>query len=218
MAELRDYREWHKHYDDPASGLSWRLTTVRERIATFLDERLAEDAGGDVRILSVCAGDGRDVLGVLAGRADRDRVHVTLVEVDVELSDRARTAAAELGVDTDVRTADAGRTDAYVGAVPADLVLLVGIFGNISLDDIERTVGCVAQLCAPGATVLWSRSRDRADHNTEIRGWFAAAGCTELDYSTYDGADGRDVSLATVRFDGVSAPLVPGQSLFTFVR
>lgn len=213
MPETRDYRRWHRSYDDPTSGLTWRLTAVRERIADALDER-----DGDVRVVSVCAGDGRDVLGVLAGRADRARVRAAFVELDVELSDRARAVAADLGVDADVRTGDAGSTDAYVGAVPADLVLLVGIFGNVSLDDIERTIAHVPQFCTPGATVLWSRSRDRADHNDAIRAWFAAAGCTELDYATHDGADGRDVSLGTVRFDGTPETLVPGQPLFTFIR
>ena len=213
MPELRDYQAWHRTYDDPSSSLSWRLAGVRARIATFLDER-----AGDVRIVSVCAGDGRDVLGVLAQRPDRNRVHATFVEIDVELSDRTRVSAADLGVDADARTADAGSTDAYAGAVPADLLLLVGIFGNIELDDIERTIAGVPQLCAPGATVLWSRSRDRADHNASIRSWFAAAGCTELDYSTHDGVDGKQVSLGVMRFDGEPESLRLGQALFTFIR
>ena len=41
-------------------------------------------------------------------------------------------------------------TDAYTGAVPADLVLLVGIFGNITPADIQRTVrGTAAVRPAP---------------------------------------------------------------------
>ena len=43
--------------------------------------------------------------------------------------------------------------------------------------------------------------------------------CQEIfDYSTYDGPDGRNVSLATVRFDGEPTALRPGQPLFTFIR
>lgn len=44
---------------------------------------------------------------------------------------------------------DASVTSAYVGAVPADLVLLCGIFGNISDADIRATVAMAA---APGGS------------------------------------------------------------------
>lgn len=50
----------------------------------------------------------------------------------------ARTRIADLGVDVSVVEADAGTTDAYVGLVPADLILLSGIMGSFSATDIER--------------------------------------------------------------------------------
>ena len=39
--------------------------------------------------MSLCAGDGRDILGVLAEREDAARVSVTLLEVLPELVERA---------------------------------------------------------------------------------------------------------------------------------
>jgi len=49
---------------------------------------------GPVRIISACAGDGRDIIGVLTGREDWNRVSATLLEIHPAVADRARTSAA----------------------------------------------------------------------------------------------------------------------------
>ncbi|HWJ53622.1 MAG TPA: SAM-dependent methyltransferase [Propionibacteriaceae bacterium] len=228
MPGPRDYTEWLTHYDDPESDLSWRLRRVQAHVADALERRR-----GPCRILSACSGDGRDVIEVLNGRvhggaaargsngvaplADADRVRVVLLELHPTIADRARAAAAAAALPGfEVRTVDAGATDAYVGAVPADIVLLVGIFGNISDDDLWRTIEAAPQLCAPGATLLWSRGRDEGDLNAEVRARFAAAGFTELAYETLD-RDGRP-ALGVARYDGPPVDLMPGQPLFTFIR
>jgi hypothetical protein len=211
MSPLRDYREWHRAYDDPSSSLSWRLRTLQRFIENAVDHN-----PGQIRIVSACAGDGRDVLGVLANREDSGRVGVTLVEIDPELAASARRMAARCHATVEVRAADAGYTDAYVGAVPAELVLLVGIFGNISEADIQTTIAAAPQLCRPGATLMWSRGRERSDLNPSIRAWFEAAGFTELDYATLE--RGSRPALGVVRYEGPPRELVPGQRLFTFVR
>jgi hypothetical protein len=70
----------------------------------------------------------------------------------------ARRAAQDAGLNgVQVVTGDASLTDAYVGAVPADLVLVCGVFGNISTEDIQRTIASLPQLCAVDATVIWTR-------------------------------------------------------------
>ena len=146
MTDLRDYEEWHRHYDDPDSSLSWRLRRVQAALHAALDR-----SPGPCRVLSACAGDGRDVIGVLRERADADRVSAVLVELHPGLAQRARETAAAAGLSgVEVRTADAGRSDAYAGAVPAEIVLLVGIFGNITDDDLWRLLAFAPQLCAPG--------------------------------------------------------------------
>lgn len=211
---MRDYLAWHEHYDDPESALSWRLARVQAHVSDALDQR-----SGPVRVLSSCAGEGRDVLGVLATRADADRVSVTLLEIDPQLAARARDAALAAGLrDVQVRAVDAGTTDAYVGAVPADVVLMVGIFGNISDADIRRTVLVCPQLCGEGATLVWSRGLDAADSNDAIREWFVEAGFDELDYAFYDEGNGGGPALGAVRYDGRPQSLVPGAPLFTFLR
>jgi hypothetical protein len=215
--DLRDYERWHDAYDDPGSELSWRLSRVRHHLGEAFDALPGERA-----VLSACAGDGRDVLGTLAGRADAARFRVVLVELLDTLVARARATAAAAGLDrVEVRERDAGRTDAYAGAVPADVVVLVGIFGNVDDDDLRTTVAAAPQLCAPGAWLVWSRGRDLGTGtgvgNVEVSSWFAAAGFTGLAYEEHPDP-GASAALGVLRYDGPPVALVPGTHLFTFMR
>ena len=215
--DLRDYLAWHDAYDDPTSELSWRLARVRHHLEAAFDA-----LGGERVVLSACAGDGRDVLGTLTGRADAARFRVTLVELLPELVDRARASAVAAGLDrVEVRQTDAGSSDAYVGAVPADVVVLVGIFGNVTDADLRTTVATAPQLCAPGARLVWSRGRDlgtgSAVDNATVSAWFAAAGFTELTYQEHHDP-AASAAIGVVRYDGPPDPLDPGRRLFTFTR
>ena len=211
MTGLRDYEQWHRRYDDPDSDLSWRLRTVQEHLAAALDRY-----PGPVRVVSSCSGDGRDLLEVLGRRADAGRVSAVLLEVHPAIAERARRSAAAVAARVEVRTADAGVTDAYLSAVPAEVVLLVGIFGNISDPDLARTVATAPALCRPGATLLWTRARRDGDRNDVVRARFAAAGFTELAYATLD--TGGRPAVGVVRYDGPPVPLPAGERLFTFLR
>jgi hypothetical protein len=211
---VRDYLKWHDAYDDPGSDLSWRLRQVQAHIRQALDH-----LGGPVTVISLCAGDGRDVLQVLASRDDSARVRTTLIELHPVLAQRARTFAAEAGlIGVTVRSQDAGNTKAYVGSVPADLVMMVGIFGNISHDDVRRTIQTAPQLCRPGATLLWSRGTDRTNQNASVRAWLAEAGFAELGYREFNQDQGGRAALGSARYDGPLQPFVPGRHVFTFLR
>lgn len=222
VSETRDYQDWHRRYDDPGSGLSWRLRRVRHHISDALDRHQ-----GEVRALSVCSGDGRDLLGVLAERSDAARVSTMLMELHPELAQQGRSAAEAAGLTrVEVRTVDAGNTDAYLDVAPADVVLLVGIFGNVADDDVRRLIDFAPQLCRPGATLVWSRGRKfgrdlpgvtAGDLNDEVRARFAAAGFSETAYEMHDSDGGP--ALGVVRYDGPAAELRHRQaSLFTFLR
>jgi hypothetical protein len=138
------------------------------------------------------------------------------VEAHQVIADRARRSAAAVAAQVEVRTADAGITDTYVGVVPAELILLVGILGNISDTDVARTIAIAPALCQPGATLLWSRARVDGDRNDSVRARFAAAEFTELGYATLD----RDSwpAVGVVRYDGPPMSLPTGKKLFTFLR
>jgi predicted RNA methylase len=132
---MRDYLKWHEAYDDPSSDLSWRLREVQAHIRAVLDE-----VEGPVGVLSLCAGDGRDVLQVLAERDDASRVRAALIELHPMLAQRAREFVGASGLtNVTVRIADAGNTSAYTGAIPADLVIMIGVLGNLSDDDVPRS-------------------------------------------------------------------------------
>ncbi len=211
---VRDYLAWHEAYDDPDSNLSKRLRAVRTEINRFLDST----APHGVRVLSVCAGDGRDLLGVLARRPDRARVSGTLVEVLPALVDRAREAIDDLGIGSvlDVRQSDAGHSGAYAGAVPADLLIVSGVMGNISVADIEGLVHTCRELCAPGATVVWTRGRMEPDLGPAIRSWFEAAGYASV--ALHEDIEGSPMRLGVERLTAPPLPLRTGRRIFTFLR
>lgn len=209
MTSHTDWQRWHAPYADPASPLSRRLRVVQAAIAAWLDS-----PGRGSRVLSACAGDGRDVIGVLAERRSQPSPSGTLIELDPAARARASARAAGLR-HLAVRCADAGLSDSYVGAVPADLALLCGILGNISDGDAEELVRAAPRLCAPGATVIWTRSRRAPDLTPRIRRWFANAGFAEQSFV----APEEDLFTVGVHvFGGIPQPLVPGTRLFSFER
>jgi hypothetical protein len=172
-----DWSAWHEDYENPGSALGRRLVVVQAQIRAVLDRA----APGPVRIISVCAGQGHDLIGALAKHPCRGEVAARLVEFDEQNVRSARRAASAAGVDgVEVVAADGSVTDAYEGAVPADLVLLCGVFGNIPRTDIANTIGHLPSLCAPAASVIWTRHRHPPDLTPYIRETFAQAGFEEL--------------------------------------
>jgi hypothetical protein len=173
-----DWSDWHDAYSRAGSGLAERLAAVCAQIDRHLDLTAPEP----VRVISACAGDGRDLLSVLSKRPDADRVTAFLVEYDAELAARARRAAEALPARIEVLQADAAQGDVYTHLVPADLVLLCGIFGNVSDADVRATIQAASQLCAPGAKLIWTRHRADPDLTPSIREWFAEAGFEEVTF------------------------------------
>src|ERR1700733_10768422 len=207
----RDWVEWHRGYDDPGSLLSRR----GERVQGHLRAELERAPTGDVRLISLCAGQGRDVIGVLTGHPRRDDVRARLVELDERNVALARQAAQAAGLDgVEVLQGDAGITDACAGAVPAQIVVACGIFGNLTDSDIQATVAALPSLCAPGALVLWPRPRSPPDLTPAIRSWFREAGFSE---EAFDISQDGFMSVGAHRLTGEPAALIPGQRLFTFV-
>jgi hypothetical protein len=203
----RDWREWHEEYEDPSSRLARRLRVVQAYIHDALDRM----PPGPIRAVSACAGEGRDLLGVLAEHPRADDVVARLVELDPDLAARG-ASAAPAGVD--VVCGDASTTDAYAGAVPTNLVLVCGIFGNVSDEDIERTVRTLPMLCAPGATAIWTRHRRPRDLTVDVRRWFGEAGFEEFGFTA---SDEELFGVGAHRYVGPSVPFTAGVRMFTFV-
>jgi hypothetical protein len=203
----RDWRKWHTEYDDPSSRLAERLRVVQGYVRDALDTM----PPGPIRAISACAGEGRDLLGVLGDHPRRADVTGRLVELDPVL---AATAVDHAPPGIEVVCADAAQASAYAGVVPADLVLACGIFGNISADDIRRTVEALPELCAAGATVVWTRHRRGPDLTVDIRQWFTTAGFEEVGFTT---ADDFLFGVGAHRLVGAPAAFAPDRRLFTFL-
>jgi hypothetical protein len=210
-AYAKDWVAWHGAYDEPDSALTRRLHAVQDRIRDALD--LAPP--GPVRALSLCAGQGRDLIGVLAGHPRRDDVMARLVELDPRNSEAAAEAARAAGlVGVDCVTGDASHTDAYVGAIPAELILACGVFGNITDTDIERTISILPQLCAHGGYVVWTRNRKPPDITPALCQWFEKYG---FEQCWLAGPELGDYGVGMHRFTGTPEPLERGVRMFTFV-
>jgi hypothetical protein len=204
-----DWGKWHDEYDVPGSVLERRLRAVQERITLALDGY----PPGPVRAISVCAGQGRDLLGVLRDHPRRADVDARLVELDPgNAAMAARTAAAAGLHRVETVVGDAALTEQYRGLVPADLVLMCGVFGNITDADVARTISHGPELCATGATLVWTRHREPPDLVPQICRWleerdFERVWLTEPE---------SDFGVGVHRFVGKPRPLSPGR-MFTFV-
>ncbi|WP_176738017.1 methyltransferase type 12 [Micromonospora inyonensis] len=89
-------------------------------------------------VVSMCAGQGHDILAVPASRSDAREVSATLVEYEARNVAAAWTRAIVEGLDTvTVAPTDAVDLASYRQAVPADLVIMAGVRGNISDADAQ---------------------------------------------------------------------------------
>jgi hypothetical protein len=203
-----DWAGWHHAYDDPDSGLSRRLLAVQRRIREALDGF----PPGQIRAISMCAGQGRDLLGVLTDHPRTPDVTARLVELDPTLADHARSTAPP-GVE--VVVGDASLAAAYAGLVPADLVLVCGVLGNLSDADVEHTVANLPRFCRTGGTVVWTRHVEAPDLTPEIRQWFGDNGFREIGFDT---EDGRKFGVGAHVLTGPELPFDPDLKLFEFKR
>ncbi|GAA2579386.1 hypothetical protein GCM10010435_65560 [Winogradskya consettensis] len=205
MAPTEDWLDWHLPYADEQSPLSRRLRLIQHHLTEWLDSK--PDGG---TIVSVCAGQGHDLIGVLTARP----VRAHLIEFDPRNVAAARERISKAGLhNVTVICADAGDLTTYQDLGRADLVLLAGVLGNISDADVRRTIETVPQLCTPGATVIWTRARRAPDLTPAIRAWFAETGFTERAFHAP-----ADVlfTVGVHEFHGVPQPLEPAGTVFRF--
>jgi hypothetical protein len=213
MNPVRDWVDWHRGYDDPSSSISARL----ERVRLYLADAISQAPPGPVQILSLCAGQGHDVLGVLPGHPRQEDVCALLVEFDSHNAAIARDRAAQAGLTrVEVREADAGEVGSFADALPADVLMLCGIFGNVSDADIRRTVQAAPALCAAGATVIWTRHRRAPDLTPQLRAWFAAGGFEEVAFDALDTEKLTAVGVHRLRNRQPAAPPAVVAPMFTF--
>jgi hypothetical protein len=94
VKQVDDWNDWHDEYDDPDSELAGRARGVRRRVA----ELVTACTPGPVTVVSICGGQGREVIGALADHPRRADVRGRLVELDPGNAEFARRSAEVAGL------------------------------------------------------------------------------------------------------------------------
>ena len=209
---LRDYVAWHDDYGRLGSRLHLRLVVVRDLLAEALDEL----PDGPLRVISMCAGQGHDVVTVARRHRRGSDLLGRLVEHHPHNAAVARAAIAAAGLaGLEVIEGDAGSSDAYAGACPANVVLVCGVLGNISDGEIERTLRFLPRLCAPDAWVVWTRGPRPAGIIDKIEGWLVDVG---FEPQRLVVPDAPPFGVGAARLVGPTQPFETGVRLFEFRR
>ncbi|HEX6221521.1 MAG TPA: SAM-dependent methyltransferase [Acidimicrobiia bacterium] len=154
------------------------------------------------------------MLPVLTGDAAFASIQTWLIENHAQLAAEARERSADLGLgNVRVLERDAGRTTTYVDIGRADILLLCGVFGNISDEDIHATIDVTPQLLSRGGHLVWTRSRREPDITPEIRRHLKDRGFVEL---AFFAPDTELWSVGVNRFEGTIEAIEPGGTMFTF--
>ncbi|HJQ80987.1 MAG TPA: class I SAM-dependent methyltransferase [Lacipirellulaceae bacterium] len=132
-----------------------RLLAVQEHLRGILKDSPA----GPLRLISVCAGDGRDVIGTVRAHERRGDVSAWLVELDRQSVAAGIQEASIAGLECAVNfiNADATEYGTYLGVAPADIVLACGVWGHVPAHERESLARALAALCKPRGTVTWTR-------------------------------------------------------------
>ncbi|CAN5909903.1 hypothetical protein BH11VER1_BH11VER1_09830 [soil metagenome] len=209
-----DWTDWHKQYEDSLVLLA-RLRIVREQIRATLDEC----GTGPIRIVSICAGDGRDVIEALSGHPRRSDVTAWLLDTHEPSLERGRAAAAAAALEAQVQflCADATLAENYRGIVPADLIIISGVLGHQSNAGILRFLENLSMLCKSGGSVIWNRhlvTNEGTKSVLQIRENLGRNGFKEVHYEV---TSRNGTAVGRSRFGGEVAPFDPERKIFEFL-
>ena len=210
--KIENWNEWHKHYDSQPN-LQERLRNVRREIIAALDEC----PPGPIQIISVCAGDGRDLLGALENHPRRNDVTALLLDNNAQSVELGKSAAEIIGLGRQLQFVEADATLAknYASHVPADLILLCGFLGHMLHKEVPGLIESLPMFCKTGGQAIWSRRTILYDGREQIfliREFFRKANFVEVHFEAAS-ANGHAVGRA--RFAGQPKPLDSSRVLFT---
>jgi hypothetical protein len=208
-----DWYAWHDNYRRHR-GLQARLDLVCEHIASSM----TACAPGVIRVVSVCAGDGRDLIGAMIAHPRAGDIQARLVEQDPRLVDAGQSCAdlSDLGPQLKFVRGDATLFSAYRGAAPADLVLVCGVFGHVREENLAQLVRGLAVLCRPNGRVIWTRSMKAWDgerHVALIREYFRESGFEEV---RFEKASVGESAIGTYQYVGPALDFPISREMFIF--
>jgi SAM-dependent methyltransferase len=210
--KIDDWNDWHAEYEDPNSELAGRARGVQRNVT----EVVAACPPGPVTVVSICGGQGRELIGALADHPRRDDVRGRLVELDPNNAAYARRTAAEAGIGgLEIVNGDASVASAYDGLAPVDLVVISGLFGHVDDDDQGRLIEFVRTLLPTGGVIVWTffaRARRRTER---LRAHLIELGFDEERYEVLPGEEYRfSVGLSRHRLELLPRPTE--ERIFTF--
>ncbi len=208
-----DWDDWHLKYD-----ISLPLQARLEAVSALVSASLDAAPSGPIKLVSLCAGDGRDVVESLRNHPRRSEVTAWLLDTHIDSLKRGEFAASKAGLEGQIQfvLADAGLAQNYTDIAPVDVVLLSGFLGHIRREDIFRLISSLPMLCREGCSVIWNKHQVTNDgwaSVPEIRGLLEQFGFEEVAFKL-TGADGYAVGWA--RYSGKPVPLDSACCFFQF--
>ncbi|HEX2474645.1 MAG TPA: class I SAM-dependent methyltransferase family protein [Lacipirellulaceae bacterium] len=191
-----------------------RLEAVQQHLIDCLDNA----PRGPIRLISICAGDGRDVIGVLPSHERRNDLSAWLVELDCQSVAAGIRDAAVAGLQNSVRffNRDATEYATYQGIAPADIVFACGVWGHVPAHERASLAEALAGLCKPRGTVTWTRGISNGTARLgEIEALFVRPTWERLRITR---TDDKKWAVATYRCDGQSRLLPRTGRIFNFER
>jgi SAM-dependent methyltransferase len=215
--QISDWTDWHDEYDDPDSELASRMRGVRARVIAAVEVC----PPGPVTLVSICGGQGREVIGALEHHPRRADLRGRLVELDPTNAEIARRSAHDAHLDGfEVVTGDASLSDSYAGLPPVDVVVVSGVLGHLDDHDQLGLVRFLHQLLRPGGRVVWTFFRLRDDPRRDAKLERMRDHFTEqrFDETTMDllAGDEFGFTVAVSTFEGEREPFRAGERIFSF--
>lgn len=209
-----DWNQWLDRYETN-QPLRERLTFVVSHIAKAILD-CHEDP---VPVLSVCAGDGRDLVVALSSMESKRMVRADLIESNPDVVSKGRNLVAEHGLSQSVkfRCADATKRRTYQYLTPAKVVIVSGVFGNLRDIDAARLIRLLHSLCQPDSLVIWTRNLvefdDGGSATDKIREILRAS---DYEETRFERTQSGVFAIATHRYRGQTKPLPTDEILFDF--
>jgi hypothetical protein len=191
-----------------------RLESVQQHLIVCLDEA----PRGPIRLISICSGDGRDVIGVLKTHQRRKDMSARLIELDRQSVVAGMREASLVGLQDTVRFFNRDATDyaTYQGMAPADIVLACGVWGHVPTRERVGLTSALAGLCSPRGTVTWTRGISNGTARLrEIESLFASSTWERVRITI---TPDNKWAVATYRRDGQSTVLPRTGRIFNFER
>jgi 2-polyprenyl-3-methyl-5-hydroxy-6-metoxy-1,4-benzoquinol methylase len=198
--------DWHiEKHSDPNSYTSQRMTDIGLVIEEYLKDTVHRS-----NIVSVCAGQGLDLIPIL--RQYPNSADAYLIDIEQQNIDHINKISTGLeGIHT--YAADATVSNTYINnKIPrANLLLVCGVFAHLTSEDQSIFIQNMRSLLKPGGYVIWTRIDE---YLNDIHEKFENNGYKKIDLSHINLSTG---SVGMSRLKESIKTLHPDKQIFNFL-